>query len=229
VNSRWNIVIVEDDPQTGAFYRATLKSAGYKALLFTRPAEFFTALAKAKPDAAFIELKVPGMDGKDVIRVLRANEATRRMLLIGLSRRPADSKEAIGVFNAGADEYLSSPADPEFVLVRLASLLQRRLASPAKEEPIVLGELSVLPDERVCRLAGKALKLTRIEFDLLVYFLRQRGRILTRGQLLKDVWQGDPVTGTATVDKHVENLRRKLGLFGARIETVIKLGYVLKA
>lgn len=229
MTSRWNIVIVEDDPQAGAFYRATLKSAGYRAALFTRPAEFFTALAKAKPDAAFIELKVPGMDGKDVIRVLRANEATRRMLLIALSRQPASPKEAVGVFNAGADEYLAAPADPEFILVRLASLLQRRLASPAKEEPIVLGELTLLPDERSCRLSGKAFRLTRIEFDLLVYFLRQRGRILTRGQLLREVWRGDPVTGTATVDKHVENLRRKLGPFGRRIETVIKLGYVLKA
>ncbi|MBI5242399.1 MAG: response regulator transcription factor [Elusimicrobia bacterium] len=244
----WDIAVAEDDPAAGTRLGSLLKRAGYRVVLYSKPSDFLSALVRSRFSAAFIELRLPGMDGKDVIRVLRANEESRRMILIAVSLKAGCHPAPVDAFNAGADEYFPAPADPELVLVRLKSLLRRRLASPRREEPLTLGELTVLPDERECRLSGRAdkehgstarspasssargrsLRLTRLEFDLLVYFLRQRNRILTRGNMLKALWRADPPTGTGIVDKHVENLRRKLGAFGGRIETVIKLGYVLK-
>ena len=85
------------------------------------------------------------------------------------------------------------------------------------------------PQERVCRLGGREVPLTRLEFDLLLYFLRQVNRVLTRGVILESVWRGDPAMTTRTVDKHVETLRKKLGAFGKKLETVIRMGYIFKA
>jgi DNA-binding response OmpR family regulator len=116
------------------------------------------------------------------------------------------------------------------LLVRLEGLLSRSaLPSKPPEEVLRLGDLSVNVDGRVCSLGGRDVGLTRLEFDLLVYFLRQGNRVLTRSILLESVWSGDPTMTTRTVDKHVENLRRKLGPFGSRIETVVRVGYILRA
>ena len=131
------------------------------------------------------------------------------------------------VFHAGADEYFRGPVEPELLLARLGSLLQR-LEPSLREEKLGLGKLEVLPDQRVCRLDGERVSLTRIEFDLLLQFIRQRERVLTRGALLRSVWEGKLDSDMRTVDKHVETLRRKLGSFGRRLSTVFRVGYVLR-
>ncbi|MEK9144796.1 MAG: helix-turn-helix domain-containing protein, partial [Elusimicrobiota bacterium] len=84
------------------------------------------------------------------------------------------------------------------------------------------------PEQRLCRLEGKDIPLARIEFDLLVHFLRQRERVLTRGALLQSIWGDKPSSDMRTVDKHVEILRKKLGAFGRRLSTVFRVGYVLR-
>lgn len=224
------IAVVEDDPEFSDYLKQLLEAEGYAVALYATPGRFLDALLKSQPDAALIDVQLPGMDGREVIRVLRANPETRGMILVAVSGRQKDLAHVVSGFHAGADEYFVKPVDAELLIARLGSLLRREETPvPAPERSLRLGDLLVLPERRECSCKGKPLKLTRLEFDLLVYFMEQRNRVLTRTALLDAVWKGDPTMNTRTVDKHVETLRRKLGPAGALLETVVRIGYVLKA
>ena len=221
------VSILDGDPVSAEALRRLLAGGGYLARSFATPGRFFDSLLSGPPDAVFLRLDLPGMDGKDIIRVLRSDQATRRVRVVALSSGRGEDPKAVDVFQAGADEYFRGAVEPDLLLARLGSLL-RRIDPLPQDERLKLGELEALPEQRLCRLGGKDIPLTRIEFDLLVHFLRQRERVLTRGALLQSIWGDKPSSDMRTVDKHVEILRKKLGAFGRRLSTVFRVGYVLR-
>ncbi|MBI4677634.1 MAG: response regulator transcription factor [Elusimicrobia bacterium] len=171
-----------------------------------------------------LDMRLPGMHGLDVIRVLRGNPETRDMLVFAVS----GGEDADAALGAGADDYLAKPADAEVLAARIAALLRRSDDGAARQpERFRVGPLLVVPDQREATLGGKGVDLTALEFRLLVYFLRNANRVLTRQIVLEQAWGAQaPMDGRA-VDEHVESLRRKLGDFGGRFETVIQTGYTL--
>lgn len=225
------IAVVEDDHEVGELIKTLLEANGYDVELYPTPGRFFDSLLGAKPDLAFVDMRLPGMDGREIIRVLRGNPETKKILLVGMSAAERSSSDAVTGFNAGADEYFVKPIDGELLLVRVGALLRRdkngRVSEPEPER-IVIEDLMIFPERREVCVGGKPVKMTRLEYELLLYFIRQRNRVLTRSALLEAVWEGDPTMSTRTVDKHVETLRRKLGAFGGCIETVIRVGYILR-
>ncbi|MFH1726463.1 MAG: response regulator transcription factor [Elusimicrobiota bacterium] len=225
----YRIAVVEDDPELGDYLERLLDGEGYDTALYPTPGRFFDSILRSRPDAVLLDMQLPGMDGKEIIRVLRADPKSRDMLIVSMSGRQKSTKDIVDGLHAGADEYFLKPLDRELLLVRVEVLLRRRTGKPSVEDSIRLGALTLFPERRVCLLQKREVKLTRLEFDLLLYLLRQRNRVLTRGALLEAVWHGDPTMTTRTVDKHVETLRRKLGSFGRRLQTVVRVGYVLKS
>lgn len=223
------VAVVEDDPEFGDYLLELLRLAGYDVSVFATPGRFFDYLLKGRPDVVLMDMHLPGMDGKEIIRVLRANPETRGLFLIAMSGEQRKTADIISGLHSGADEYLVKPFDADLLLVRLQALLRRGRDASPPEEVVRVGEIALWPDRRMCRLDDADVPLTRLEFDLLAYFVRQANRVLTRSVLLESVWRGDPSMTTRTVDKHVESLRRKLGAFGRRIETVVRVGYVLKS
>lgn len=226
------VAVVDDDPELLELFKFSLERAGFVVLAFPAPARFLDALEKARPDACVLDMRLPGMHGRDLIRVLRADARTRVMPIVAVSAVDQSSFDKATGFELGADEYFGKPVDLELLAVRLTNLLARTPAPRTKSAPSVpelrYKSVRVSPDERRVELAGKAVDLTRKEFDLLVYFLTQPGRVMTRGLLLEKVW-GGPGEGTArTVDKHIETLRRKLPAVGARVETVVGVGYLFR-
>ncbi len=223
------IAILDDDPEWGALHLRILKGSGFEAVHFPTPGRFFDALLRSRPDLLLLDMQLPGMHGREVIRVLRANEETKRLIVVAVSAHDVQSEHAVKALDAGADEYMAKPVDPELLVARISALLRRGYAAPQEHhELLTLGPLTISPEEHAVRLKGRDLDLTRLEFDLLLAFARQPERVLTRSLVLESVWGGDASMGTRTVDKHVESLRRKLGAFGKRLETVIRVGYVLK-
>ncbi len=222
------IAVVEDDPEYGELLKMVLKNGGFEVALFGTPGRYFDYLLRHRPDVALIDLQLPGMDGKEIIRVMRANPETRGVRIIAMTAFQKSTPDVVNGFHAGADEYLLKPLDHELLLIRIQTLLRRGEAGPPPEEVIAQDDLRVSLDQRSVTFKEQAVSLTRLEFDLLVYFLRNVNRVLPRSVILESVWQGDPAMTTRTVDKHVETLRRKLGAFGKRIETVIRVGYMLK-
>lgn len=220
------VAVVDADASFRDSMRAMLVARGLRADGYATAGRFFDALVKSVPAAAFVSMELPGMDGREVLRVLRANKETREVILVAVSRGRRRRSEVIAGFEAGADEFLEAPFDPELLAARLESLLRRRPA-PVAANVVELGEVRLDLDARTAVLAGKPVKLTRLEFDLTAYLLRQRGRVLTRGALLGAVW-GPSASGTRTVDKHVEALRRKLPPLAKKLTTVVNVGYLLR-
>ena len=223
------IAVVDDDPQWGGFVVSLLAGQGYDVIRFPSAGKFFDALLKTRFALTVLDMNLPGMHGREIIRVLRVNPETRRMLIVGLSDREVQSFDAVEALNAGADEYLPRPVDAEFLAARVAALLRRREEGAEPDpERLCIGSLVVLLDRQEVNVGGKRVALTDLEFRLLVYFLRNANRVLTRPLMLDQVWGVKTPMNTRTVDKHVESLRRKLGEAGKRFETVVKVGYLLK-
>lgn len=222
------IAVVDDDPEWAQLLLRVLKGGGYEVSHFGTPGRFFDSLLKAKPDLVLLDMQLPGMHGREVIRVLRANDATRGLLVVAVSAHDRHSADAVKAFECGADEYLPKPVDPDLLLARLAALLRRGVGVPLADDRLTLGALAVSPESREVALDGRVLELTNMEFELLCHFLRNPNRVLTRGLILESVWGTVPDMNTRTVDKHVETLRRKLGPYGSKIETVVRVGYMLK-
>jgi DNA-binding response OmpR family regulator len=124
---------------------------------------------------------------------------------------------------------MAKPLDMDLLLVRIQGLLARsRMGEPSAPEVVRWGTVSVVPDEHRAALCGKEVPFTHLEFKLLLAFLRQPNRVLTRSWLLQTVWESSPSVSTRTVDKHVESLRKKLPPFGKQVETVVGIGYLFR-
>lgn len=222
------LALIEADDRAAKALERVLAGRGYEVWRYETPGRFFDGLLKRIPQIVLLGLPLPGMEGTDVLRVLRGNPETKRLCVVVLDGhgRPA---RAVDGFDAGADEYLAKPVDTDLLVARLTSLLFRVASEPVLAPWTRFGELSLDLDGHACRVKDKDVKLTPIEFECLRQFLQLENRVLTRGSLLQTVWRGDPSVGPRTVDKHIESLRKKLGAFGKRVETVFGVGYRLRA
>lgn len=224
------LAVVDDDPEMLALLALVLGKNDYDVKTYATPGRFLDSLAKSRPDLCVLDMQLPGIHGRDVIRVLRDNAATRRMPIVAITASERGTPDVIKSLELGADEYMGKPLDLELFVVRIAALLRRLPGAdaPAPQETLRFGAMTVLMDEHRVELAGKPVTLTHLEFKLLAYFLRHPLRVVTRGMLLEKVWGTEPDQSTRTVDKHVEALRKKLPAFGGHVETVIGVGYLFR-
>lgn len=222
-----SVALIEADDRAAKNLERVLSSRGYEIWRYETPGRFFDALLKRVPKIVLLGLPLPGMEGTDVLRVLRGNSETRRVCIIVLDghSRPA---RAVDGLEAGADEYLVKPIDEDLLIARLTSLLFRAASEPAPTQWVRVGDVAIDLDGHACQVKDKDVRLTPIEFEILRQFLQLENRVLTRGSLLQTVWRGDPSVSPRTIDKHVESLRKKLGSVGRRVETVFGIGYRLR-
>lgn len=220
------VALVEPNLPLARGLAALLKGEGYGVTSYPTLGRFFDGIAKAPPNAVLLNMQLQGMEGREILRALRANPGTRVTLLIGLSENGHCKDEAVAAFTAGADEYFFKPIDMELLVVRLRSLVSRKPASP-EEEVFRHGEIQVCPASHACTVGGAKIRLTKLEFGLLLQFIRNPQRVLTRGNLIDALWRGDESTGGRAVDRHISALRAKLGAGGRLLETVVGVGYRL--
>ena len=222
------IAVVDDDPETRALLERVLGKAGFKVRTYATPGRFFDGVLRVKPALCLVDVQLPGMDGREIVRVLRSNLETRAVPVILMSAAAKSSDDVVSGLDSGADEYLPKPLDLELLVVRVKNLLAlaRRGAAPPTADSVRWGGLLILPDERRLTLNGKDVPLTHLEFELLLAFLRQPNRVLPRSWLLQNVWNSSALVTTRTVDKHVQSLRRKVPPLGKRVETVVGVGYL---
>jgi DNA-binding response OmpR family regulator len=168
---------------------------------------------------------------KDLIRALRGHGPTRHVAILSIDPR-RKPEAVVETLDAGADDFLAKPFNEAIFLARVRTLLRRQIwTGVIKEEPVTVhtvGPLSVHLIERVVRAEGQEVKMTRLEFDLLAFMVKNKGEVLSRGRLLEAVWKYPENVETRTLDKHVENLRKKLGkAAGQTIRTIHGVGYRL--
>lgn len=203
-----------------------LAGAGHQVDPYPTLGKFLDGLLTRRPELLLMDMHLPGMEGKEMFRALRANPESAKMVLVGLSALPRSKDEVTAAFKAGADEYFFKPLDADLVVVRLRSLL-RRAPAPAAEVLFRHAGIVVYPDSRRCLVEQKEVRLTRLEFDLLCEFLRNPQRVLTRGGLIDALWDGQSARGSRAVDRHIHALRAKLGVCGGLLETLVGIGYRL--
>jgi two-component system alkaline phosphatase synthesis response regulator PhoP len=222
------ILIVEDEKDIAELVAYNLKREGFQVRLADSGEKGLALAQKTPPDLVLLDLMLPGVDGREVCRRLKANEATRSIPVVMLTARGEDTDVVAGL-ELGADDYITKPFSPKVLLARVRSVLRRR-AEPALElsDHIRIHDLDIDVVRHQVRCGGVPVELSATEFGLLVFLARRPGWVFSRAQIISGVRGEDyPVTERA-VDVQVLGLRRKLGACGEVIETVRGVGYRLK-
>ena len=221
------ILVVEDDPDIAQLVAHYLEKAGFAPEIASSGRDALAIIAARAPDLLVLDLMLPHVDGLEVCRTLRRNDATAAMPIIMLTARAEESDRIVGL-ELGADDYLAKPFSPNELVARVRALLRRaQHRSLPSTHTITYGPLVVDPERHTVAVDGHKVTLTAKEFLLLQYVLQHRGRVLSRDVLLTDVWGYRYTGGTRTVDVHVRRLREKLPLLADALVTVKQFGYKL--
>ena len=201
------LLLVEDDPEIRRTLSRGLGEHGATVVPVATAVEAIKAVSTERPDAVILDLGLPDLDGADVLALIRAGSD----LPVVVATARDDEREIVRLLDAGADDYLIKPFSAAQVMARVRAVLRR--SSPAvREDPrVVVGGLVVDPVSRTAELDGAELTLNRKEFDLLFALASRPGEVVTKRQLLAEVWQMPWGGADRTVDVHLSWLRRKLG------------------
>ena len=214
---------VEDDASIRDIELYTLRSTGFEAKGFEDGGTFLAALETERPELVILDVMLPGMDGVELLRRMKAAARLADIPIIMATAKGAEY-DKIQSLDLGADDYLVKPFGMMEMVSRVKAVLRRcRPVSPAKQ--LTAGGLTVDLEERTVTADGARILLTYKEFELLRLFLTRPGAAFTREQLLSGIWGVDYTGETRTVDMHIKTLRQKLGNYGAMIETVRHIGY----
>ena len=218
------ILVVDDEPEAVELVEFNLKQAGFDVATAADGAE---ALKKARlllPSLIVLDLMLPEVDGMEVCKLLRHDPATAAIPIVMLTAKAAEIDRVLGL-ELGADDYVTKPFSPRELVLRIKSLLRRGQAPEAKHDLIRAGDLQVDIPRHQATVKGRGIDLTATEFKLLTVLAQRRGRVQSREQLLKDVWEYDNLIDTRTVDTHMRRLREKLGPAAKYLDTIRGVGY----
>jgi DNA-binding response OmpR family regulator len=216
------VLLIDDDSR---MYELLAQYLGQNGITVTHAADGGRGLAALEAgayDAVLLDVMMPGMDGLEVCRRIRAKSTIPVLML---TARGDETDRVVGL-ELGADDYLAKPFSPRELLARLRAVLRR--AQPASvAEKLEASGVSIDVAAREVRTGGRTVELTGLEFDLLVALVRRAGRVIPRDALLGEAGRNDTVVGERTVDVHISHLRQKLGDEGSRlIKTVRGVGYL---
>jgi DNA-binding response OmpR family regulator len=221
------ILIVEDDQRIRLSLQLVLEDEGHAVELAESAEIALESVARRLPDVVLVDLMLPGMDGFELCRRLRAASDIPILILTARS----DSHDVVAGLEAGADDYVVKPAVPKELSARVRALLRRATRSDAGPPTPTFGEIEVVPDAGTVRVGGVEVALTKTEFKLLCEFAQNPGRLLTRETLLDRVWGYGYFGDGRLVDVHVRRLRTKVERDPTRprhLVTVRGLGYKLE-
>ena len=216
------IYLVEDDESIRELVVYTLKSQGFEAKGFEKPSFFWKAMEKEKPDLVLLDIMLPEEDGISILKKLRIRPDTRKLPVIMLTARGSEYDTVIGL-DSGADDYITKPCRMMELISRIRALLRRIEDTGSKEYKI---ENLFVSTGRHEVLVDKApVSLTLKEYEMLCLLLKNSGTVLSRTQLLNQIWGYEFDGESRTVDVHIRTLRQKLGAAGNLVETVRGVGY----
>jgi DNA-binding response OmpR family regulator len=220
------ILIVEDDNDIAALIAYYLEKAGYANEVVADGGRALTAARETPPDLVILDLMLPGLNGLQVCKALRADRRTAAVPVIMLTARGEEAERILGL-DSGADDYVVKPFSPNELMARVRALLRRAAPKDMKDGILRCGPISVDVERHTVSDGGEQVRLTAKEFLLLQYLLEHRGRVLSRDRLLSDVWDYQYPGATRTVDVHVRRLREKLPFLETALVTVQQFGYKL--
>ena len=219
------IFCVEDDSNIRELVVYTLETTGFKARGFEDGREFLEALALETPELVLMDIMLPGDDGLELLKKLKASPKTREIPVIMVTAKGAEYDKVKGL-DLGADDYVTKPFGMMELVSRIKAVLRRtRRDAQEPQDIIAVGEIEINTKKHEVTAAGEVVNLTLKEYELLKRLMKNPNIGMTRDCLLEDIWGYDFDGETRTVDVHVRTLRQKLGPCGEKIETVRGVGY----
>lgn len=214
------ILIVDDDTNICELLRLYIEKEGYEASIANDGETALKMFDSFGPDLLLLDIMLPGLDGWQVCREIRVNS---KVPIIMLTAR-GDERDELQGFQLGVDEYISKPFSPKILVARVEAIL-RRTNQLGQEEALTCGGITVDKAAHRVIIDGKDVDLSYKEFELLTYFMENKGIALSREKILNNVWNYDYFGDARTIDTHVKKLRSKLGEEGNLIKTIWGMGY----
>ncbi|MCM3663729.1 response regulator transcription factor [Mesobacillus subterraneus] len=229
------VLVVDDEQSIVTLLQYNLEQAGYKVVTAMDGEDGINLAAEENPDLMILDLMLPKLDGIEVCKQLRQQKINVPILM--LTAKDDEFDKVLGL-ELGADDYMTKPFSPREVVARVKAILRRvqTQTDPIDEKQedegqIKIGDLKMMPDFYEAYFMGELLELTPKEFELLLYLSKNKGRVLTRDQLLSAVWNYDFAGDTRIVDVHISHLREKIESNTKKpsyIKTIRGLGYKLE-
>lgn len=223
------ILIVDDEEHIVTLLAYNIEKAGF---IIDTAYDGLEAMQKAEQfdyDLIILDVMLPKMDGMEVVKQLRINKINTPVLMV--TARDTEMDTILGL-ELGADDYLTKPFSPKEVVARIKAILRRSTRQEQNEHSFIqLGNLTIFPEKYEAKLGNESLPFTRKEFELLIFLARNKGKVLSRDQLLSEIWNYDFVGDTRIVDVHISRLREKIETDTKRpryIKTVHGLGYKME-
>lgn len=226
--SKEKILIIEDEAPIREILEMVLRTNGFSNIKTASDGETGLSLAFSyKPDAILLDLMLPNIDGLGVCRKIRENPQTNGIPIIMLTAKSGESDIVLGL-ELGADDYITKPFSNNVLIARLRTQLRKKSEPEKPSDTISYKNLSIDRSRHSAVLDGKPVELTYTEFAILALLAKNAGRVFSRDALISGVRGEEYAVTDRAIDVQIVNLRRKLGSFGANIETVRGIGYKMK-
>ncbi len=223
------IAVLDDEPDIVELLSVQLKNASFKVRGFNNAEKLLRFLSEKKPNLILLDLMLPDMDGLDVCKQLKSNDAYKDIPIIMLTAKGEETDKIIGL-ELGADDYITKPFSPKELIARVRAVLRRISDSQVKEidRIDISDDLVIDLDRYEVLVKGKPVQLTSTEFRILNILAERKGWVFSREKILDKLWGHEKIVVDRTVDVHIRNLREKLGKPGNLIKNVRGVGYKLE-
>lgn len=222
------ILVIEDDPDILELVSYNLGKEGYTVVGAMNGEQGLALLTTTNPDLIVLDIMLPGMDGLDVLRNLKRGGKTADVPVIMTTAKSEDTDIVSGL-ELGADDYVTKPFSPRVLVARIRAVLRRSAEKPpernAQAEPIAIGGIELDAARHKVRCGGALVDLSATEFAILEFLMRSPGWVFSRNQIIDTVKGKDYPVTERSVDVQILGLRKKLGVYGDRVQTVRGVGY----
>lgn len=217
------VYVLEDELDIQKLLQLNLEKVGYKVRCFSTASQLFKKLTHELPDLLILDLMLPDEDGNEVVKKIRNQKRTERLPIMILSAKGDEIDKILGL-EFGADDYVTKPFSPKEVIVRIKAIL-RRAGNSSTTTVFKHGSLEVDIEKVSVLVDSESIELTTTEFKILQMLIAQPGWVVSRDQMLDQIWGEDTVVIDRTIDVHIRNLREKLNSAGNYIKNVRGIGY----
>ena len=225
------ILVVDDEKDIVEMLSYNLKKEGYRVITSSNGREALAQAKQERPDLILLDVMMPELDGLQVVKELKRDKATEFVPVLFLTAKGSETDEIVGL-ELGAEDYIVKPISMGKLLSRVRTAFRRSEQSTSTKTPssenITIGEIEINIPNYSVKVAGREVVFVRKEFEILTYLAQHKGRVISRENLLNNVWGPKVYVVDRTVDVHIRKIREKLGKYADMIETVKGVGYRCK-
>ena len=221
------ILLIEDEEDIASLIKLQAEISGYKLHVEVDGINGYRAVERERPDLIILDLMLPGENGFDVCRKIKNNSDLKNIPIIILSAKSEELDVILGL-ELGADDYVPKPFSPKILFSKIKAILRRGIATEKASRLLKFLDFTLDPDRFLLKKADEPITLTLSEFGILKRLLTNRGKVMTRNQLLSDLNNDDAMIVDRNIDVHIASLRKKLGPHFDLIDTVRGVGYRFK-